>query len=54
MTEDVGMLKGLALRNPVGKRKSLLAILINSDLQAILKLEGGQDEAALLSQYSVR
>ncbi|KAF9531701.1 P-loop containing nucleoside triphosphate hydrolase protein [Crepidotus variabilis] len=37
MTEDVEMLKGLALRNP-----------------AILKLEAGEDEAAALSQYSVR
>uniref|UniRef100_A0A8H8CIS5 RNA helicase n=1 Tax=Psilocybe cubensis TaxID=181762 RepID=A0A8H8CIS5_PSICU len=37
MTEDVELLKGLALRNP-----------------AILKLEEGEDEAALLSQYSVR
>ncbi|KDR80606.1 hypothetical protein GALMADRAFT_240942 [Galerina marginata CBS 339.88] len=37
MTEDVELLKGLALRNP-----------------AILKLEEGEDEAALLSQYAVR
>ncbi|RXW23056.1 hypothetical protein EST38_g2815 [Candolleomyces aberdarensis] len=37
MTEDVEMLKGLTLRNPV-----------------TLKLEEGEDEAALLSQYAVR
>ncbi|KII87479.1 hypothetical protein PLICRDRAFT_112977 [Plicaturopsis crispa FD-325 SS-3] len=37
MTEDVEMLKGLALRNP-----------------AILRLEEDEDEAANLSQYSVR
>lgn len=37
MTDDVDILKGLALRNPV-----------------ILKLEEGEDDAANLTQYSVR
>jgi ATP-dependent RNA helicase DDX56/DBP9 len=54
MTEDVELLKGLALRNPVG-HGSLQSVEMCSNLsQAILKLEEDEDEAAHLSQYAVR
>ena len=55
MTDDVETLKGLALRNPV--RSTNLFCFNPIQLmfsQAILKLEEDEDEAAYLSQYSVR
>lgn len=55
MTEDVEMLKGLTLRNPVSTtRKSWYESALTCDLKAILKLEEAEDEAASLSQYAVR
>ena len=54
MTEDVELLKGLALRNPVSSQPSILRLFPPDCTQAILKLEEGEDEAALLSQYAVR
>jgi ATP-dependent RNA helicase DDX56/DBP9 len=53
MTEDVEMLKGLTLRNPVSDPRSYLCALLMI-IQAILKLEESEDEAANLSQYAVR
>lgn len=54
MTEDVEALKGLALRNPV--RQLVLGSWAgpNHSTQVILKLEEDEDEAANLTQYSVR
>jgi hypothetical protein len=48
MTRDVELLKGLALRNPMGSPPFPSWLRI----QAILKLE--EEEATLLSQYAVR
>jgi len=55
MTDDVEVLKGLALRNPV--RISLCSPLKSTHpfpSQAILKLEDGDEDAPLLTQYFVR
>jgi hypothetical protein len=54
MTEDVELLKGLALRNPVCSIQSEYIDLRWPVLKAILKLEEDEDEAANLSQYSVK
>jgi ATP-dependent RNA helicase DDX56/DBP9 len=54
MTDDVETLKGLVLRNPVSTVDFRFFILVSQILQAILKLEEDEDEAAHLSQYSVR
>jgi ATP-dependent RNA helicase DDX56/DBP9 len=55
MTEDVEVLKGLTLRNPVSLYIYIYTILqILSHSQAILRLEEDEDEAANLVQYSVQ
>jgi ATP-dependent RNA helicase DDX56/DBP9 len=57
MTKDVETLKGIALRNPVCPNSPLTHdSCLKSDfgVQAILKLEESQDEAANLTQYAVR
>jgi ATP-dependent RNA helicase DDX56/DBP9 len=54
MTEDVETLKGLALRNPVSSIYVCSTFCSLTTSQAILKLEEDEDEAAYLSQYSVR
>ena len=54
MTEDVEMLKGLTLRNPVRCFSPVVARSHSFRHKAILKLEEGEDEAAHLTQYAVR
>lgn len=56
MTEDVELLKGLTLRNPVSLPpfNHRVFVLILHVPKAILKLEEDEDETAHLSQYSVR
>ena len=57
MTEDVKILKGLVLRNPVSKPFIFKNPSLSPDpheLQAMLMLEENADEAANLSQYFVR
>lgn len=55
MTEDVEMLKGITLRNPVSLLIAAFQCLCWSQcFKAILKLEEAEDEAASLSQYAVQ
>lgn len=57
MTEDVETLKGLVLRSPVSLDLHFgnqIIHLADIGLQVILRLEEDEDEAANLSQYSVK
>lgn len=54
MTDDVEILKGLTLRNPVRISCSPLKSTHPFSSQAILKLEDGDEDAPLLTQYFVR
>jgi len=55
MTEDVETLKGLTLRNPVRAIITpVMTISYHGQFKVILRLEEREDEAAHLSQYSVR
>jgi ATP-dependent RNA helicase DDX56/DBP9 len=54
MTEDVELLKGLTLRNPVRAVQSTHVDMHWQFLKAVLKLEEDEDEAANLSQYAVK
>lgn len=55
MTDDVETLKGLALRNPVrSSHCSRLKRPHHLSSQAILKLEEGDEDKPLLTQYFVR
>ena len=54
MTKGVEQLKGLVLRNPVRLPIAYDTMRDLIRLQAILRLEEDEDDAAKLSQYAVR